>query len=77
MLRCHRTQMALPLVFCRSDPDAPRWDLGAVASECRLRRRRFDQRRPGWSPGVNPHNGLRGTQVPNPRGKANFAEMAV
>jgi hypothetical protein len=24
----------LPLVFCRSDPDAPRWDLGAVTSEC-------------------------------------------
>ena len=24
----------LPLVFCRSDPDASRWDLDAVTSEC-------------------------------------------
>ena|GEM_PF-3628584 len=75
MLWCVGNQMALPLVFCRSDADAPRRDLGAVASVCRLRHRRFDQWRLGWSPSVNRHNGLRGMQVPNPRSKANFAGL--
>ena len=28
-----QSKWLLPLVFCWSDPDAPRWDLGAVTSE--------------------------------------------
>ena len=31
---CRQSKWLSPLVFCRSNADAPRWDLGAVTSEC-------------------------------------------